>query len=144
MKASDYIAAFLADQGIRDLFLISGGGMMHMLDSVSQQPRLNLVFNLNEQASGICAESYGQFTGHLGACMVTTGPGATNAVTGCAGAWVDGTPVLYISGQCRTHRWVSCGACASTARRKSRLCPWYADYQVRKNRTRRNRFAISS
>ena len=46
MKASDYIAAFLADQGIRDLFLISGGGMMHMLDSVSQQPRLNLIFNL--------------------------------------------------------------------------------------------------
>ena len=104
MKASDYIAAFLAGQGIRDLFLISGGGMMHMLDSVSQQPRLNLIFNLNEQASGICAESYGQFTGHLGACMVTTGPGATNAVTGCAGAWVDGTPVLYISGQCRTQQ----------------------------------------
>jgi len=104
MKASDYIATFLVDQGIRDLFLISGGGMMHMLDSVSQQPRLNLVFNHNEQASGICAESYGQFTGHLGACMVTTGPGATNAVTGCAGAWVDGTPVLYISGQCRTQQ----------------------------------------
>ena len=104
MKASDYIATFLVDQGVRDLFLISGGGMMHMLDSVSQEPRLNLVFNLNEQASGICAESYGQYTGHLGACMVTTGPGATNAVTGCAGAWVDGTPVLYISGQCRTQQ----------------------------------------
>lgn len=104
MKASDYIAQFLAENGIRDLFLISGGGMMHMLDSVSQEPRLNLVFNLNEQASGICAESYGQFTGHLGACMVTTGPGATNAITGCAGAWVDGTPVLYISGQCRTQQ----------------------------------------
>jgi len=104
MKASDYIAQFLVENGIRDLFLISGGGMMHMLDSVSQESRLNLVFNLNEQASGICAESYGQFTGHLGACMVTTGPGATNAITGCAGAWVDGTPVLYISGQCRTQQ----------------------------------------
>lgn len=104
MKASDYIAQFLADNGIRDLFLISGGGMMHMLDSVSREPRINLVFNLNEQASAICAESYGQYTGHLGACMVTTGPGATNAVTGCAGAWVDGTPVLYLSGQCRTQQ----------------------------------------
>ena len=102
IKVSDYIARFLVEQGIRDLFLISGGGMMHMLDSVSRQEGLNLVFNLNEQASAICADSYAQFNGHLGAAMVTTGPGATNAVTGCAGAWVDSTPVLYISGQCKT------------------------------------------
>lgn len=104
MKASDYIAQFLVDNGIRDLFLISGGGMMHMLDSVARNPDLNLVFNLNEQASAICADSYAQFTGHLGACMVTTGPGATNAVTGCAGAWVDSNPVLIISGQCKTEQ----------------------------------------
>lgn len=104
MKVSDYIAQFLVDNGIRDLFLISGGGMMHMLDGVARNPDLNLVFNLNEQASPICADSYAQFTGHLGACMVTTGPGATNAVTGCAGAWVDSNPVLIISGQCRTEQ----------------------------------------
>ncbi len=102
MKVSDYIAQFLVDNGIKDLFLISGGGMMHMLDSVSRNNDLNLIFNLNEQASGICAESYAQYTGRLGACMVTTGPGATNAITGCAGAWVDSTPALYISGQCKT------------------------------------------
>ena len=102
IKISDYVARFLVDNGIRDLFLLSGGGMMHLLDSVQTQPGLNLVFNLNEQATGICAESYAQYTGHLGACMVTTGPGATNAVTGCAGAWVDSTPTLFISGQCRT------------------------------------------
>lgn len=104
VKVSDYIAQFLVDNGIKDLFLISGGGMMHMLDSVSRNEDLNLVFNLNEQASGICADSYAQFTGHLGACMVTTGPGATNAVTGCAGAWVDSTPALFISGQCKTEQ----------------------------------------
>ncbi len=103
-KVSDYIAQFLVDQGIRDLFLISGGGMMHLLDSVKRQEGLNLVFNLNEQASGICADSYAQFTNHLGACMVTTGPGATNAVTGCAGAWVDGSPAMFISGQCKTEQ----------------------------------------
>ncbi len=102
IKVSDYIAQFLVDQGIRDLFLISGGGMMHMLDSVARNPELNLIFNLNEQASAICADSYAQYTGHLGACMVTTGPGATNAVTGCAGAWLDSNPVVFISGQCRT------------------------------------------
>lgn len=102
IKISDYISQFLVDNGIKHLFMISGGGMMHMLDSVGKQPGLECIFNLNEQASGICAESYGQFTNHLGACMVTTGPGATNAVTGCAGAWTDSTPVLYISGQCKT------------------------------------------
>lgn len=100
-KVSDYIAKFLVSNGIKDLFLISGGGMMHMLDSVARQKDLNLVFNLNEQASGICADSYAQYSNHLGACLLTTGPGATNAITGCAGAWVDSSPVLFISGQCK-------------------------------------------
>ncbi len=104
IKVSDYVMQFLVDHGIRDLFLISGGGMMHLLDSAGRQEGLNLIFNLNEQASGICADSYAQFTGNIGACMVTTGPGATNAVTGCAGAWVDSTPAMYISGQCKTEQ----------------------------------------
>ncbi|MEY8316918.1 thiamine pyrophosphate-binding protein [Oscillospiraceae bacterium 50-58] len=104
IKVSDYIAQFLVENRIKDLFLLSGGGMMHMLDSVARNPNLNLVFNLHEQASAICADSYAQFTGHLGACMVTTGPGATNAVTGCAGAWVDSNPVLFLSGQCKTEQ----------------------------------------
>ena len=103
-KVSDVVTEFLVKQGIKDLFLISGGGMMHLLDSAARQIGLNLIFNLNEQASGICADSYAQFTENLGACMVTTGPGATNAVTGCAGAWVDGTPALFISGQCKTEQ----------------------------------------
>ena len=104
IKVSDYVMKFLVEQGIRDLFLISGGGMMHLLDSANKNKDLNLIFNLNEQASGICADSYAQFTGNLGACMLTTGPGATNAITGCAGAWVDSTPAIYISGQCRTEQ----------------------------------------
>lgn len=102
MKVSDYVAKFLTENGIKDLFLISGGGIMHLLDSVARQEGLNLVFNLNEQATGICADSYAQFTNNLGACLVTTGPGATNAITGCAGAWVDSSAVLYISGQTKT------------------------------------------
>lgn len=102
IKVSDYIANFLVQNGIEHLFLISGGGMMHMLDSVAKQKDLNLIFNLNEQASGICAESYAQYTNQLGACLLTTGPGATNAITGCAGAWMDSTPTLYLSGQAKT------------------------------------------
>ena len=104
VKVSDYIMQFLVDLGIRSLFLISGGGMMHLLDSAGRNKDLELIFNLNEQASSICGESYAQFTGNIGACMVTTGPGATNAVTGCAGAWLDSTPVIYISGQCKTEQ----------------------------------------
>lgn len=104
MKVSDYISNYIVQIGIKKLFLISGGGMMHLLDSVKRQEGLDLIFNLNEQASAICAESYAQFTGNIGACMVTTGPGATNAITGCAGAWVDSTPVMYISGQCKTEQ----------------------------------------
>ncbi len=104
IKVSDYVMDFLANCGVKDIFMLSGGGMMHLLDSVKKQKRLNPVFNLNEQASGICAEAYGQFTGNLGVCMVTTGPGATNAITGCAGAWVAATPALFISGQVKTEQ----------------------------------------
>ena len=104
IKISDYIIRFLVDKGIRHIFLISGGGMMHLLDSAGRNDSLEKIYNLNEQASGICAEAYAQFTENIGACMVTTGPGATNAITGCAGAWLDSTPVMYISGQCKTEQ----------------------------------------
>jgi len=104
MKLSDYVAKFLVENRIKDLFTISGGGIMHLLDSAAKQEGLNMVYNLNEQASGICADSYAQYTNHLGACLLTTGPGATNAVTGCAGAWLDSSPVLFISGQCKTEQ----------------------------------------
>ena len=104
IKVSDYVMSFLVQKKIKDMFLISGGGMMHLLDSAKKQKKLNLIFNLNEQASGICAESYSQFTNDFGVCMVTTGPGATNAITGCAGAWTDSTPVMFISGQCKTEQ----------------------------------------
>lgn len=104
IKVSDYVSQFLVKQDIHHLFSISGGGIMHLLDSAAKQNGLEMIYNLNEQATGICAESYGQFTNHLGACLVTTGPGATNAITGCAGAWLDSTPTLYISGQTKTEQ----------------------------------------
>jgi len=102
MILSDYVAEFIVKQGVKDVFLLSGGGMMHLLDGVGRNPKLYLVCNLNEQASSICADSYGQFTNELGVCMLTTGPGATNAVTGITAAFLDSTPVLAISGQCKT------------------------------------------
>lgn len=99
MKLSDYVVRFIADQGVKHVFLVPGGGAMHLNDSLSRCSQIKFVCNSHEQASAICAENYGKATNHLGVAMVTTGPGVTNAMTGLAGAWLDSTPVLFISGQ---------------------------------------------
>ena len=98
MKLSDYVVDFIALQGVRHVFMVPGGGAMHLNDSLGRHPTLKYVCNLHEQASAVAAEAYGQYSG-LGAAMVTTGPGGTNAVTGIAGAWLESTPVLVVSGQ---------------------------------------------
>ena len=99
IKLSDYILHFVADQGITNCFLVTGGGAMHLNQSLASEPRMTAICNSHEQASAICAEGYAKATNALGFCMVTTGPGGTNAVTGVAGAWLDSTPVLFVSGQ---------------------------------------------
>jgi acetolactate synthase-1/2/3 large subunit len=98
-KLSDYIVQFVADQGVRHVFLVTGGGAMHLNESLSRCAAIEPVCNSHEQASAICAEAYAKATNGLGVAMVTTGPGGTNAVTGVAGAWLDSTSVLFISGQ---------------------------------------------
>jgi acetolactate synthase I/II/III large subunit len=99
MKLSDYVVRFVADQGVKHVFLVTGGGAMHLNQSLGSQTAIKPVCNSHEQASAICAEGYAKATNHLGVCMVTTGPGGTNAVTGVAGAWLDSTPTLFVSGQ---------------------------------------------
>ena len=101
MKLSDYVVQFLVDHGIPDIFLVSGGGIMHLVDSVGRNPDIHYVCNYHEQACAIAAESYARVRNHVGACLVTTGPGSTNALSGIAGAWVDSIPVIVISGQVR-------------------------------------------
>jgi acetolactate synthase-1/2/3 large subunit len=99
MKLSDYVVGFIADQGVKHVFLVTGGGAMHLNQSLGAESRLQAICNSHEQASAMCAEGYAKATNHLGVCMVTTGPGGTNAVTGVAGAWLDSTPTLFVSGQ---------------------------------------------
>jgi acetolactate synthase I/II/III large subunit len=99
MKLSDYVLRFIADLGVRNVFLVTGGGAMHLNQSLAMESRIEAICNSHEQASAICAEAYAKATRGLGVCMVTTGPGGTNAVTGVAGAWLDSTPVLFLSGQ---------------------------------------------
>jgi acetolactate synthase I/II/III large subunit len=99
IKLSDYIMEFIADRGVKDIFMLPGGGCMHLVDSLGRNKRLRAVSCLHEQAAAISAEAYGQYTNNLGVCLVTTGPGGTNAITGVAGAWLDSTPLLIVSGQ---------------------------------------------
>src|ERR1700683_2279131 len=78
MKLSDYVVRFVAEQGVKHVFLVTGGGAMHLNHSLACEAAIEPVCNSHEQASAICAEGYAKATNHLGVCMVTTGPGGTN------------------------------------------------------------------
>src|SRR5580692_28839 len=99
MRLADYVMSFVARQGVKHVFLVTGGGAMHLDDALARCRDLTFVCNHHEQASAIAAENYSKATNNLGVAMVTTGPGGTNAITGVAGAWLDSTPVLVVSGQ---------------------------------------------
>ena len=99
IKLADYVIRSVADLGVGHIFLLPGGGCMHLVDAVGRETRLEFVCNLHEQPCAIAAEAYAQFTNQLGVALVTTGPGGTNTVTGVAAAWLDSTPCLFLSGQ---------------------------------------------
>lgn len=105
VKLADYIAAFITKLGVRDVFMVTGGGSMHLNESIGSNPKLRYLCNLHEQASAMAAEGYARLKG-LGVCIVTTGPGGTNTITGVAGAWQDSIPTLYISGQVKRETMV--------------------------------------
>ena len=103
IKVSDYIFQHLVSRhGVRHCFLVTGGGAMHLNDSVGHTKGLTYICNHHEQASAIAAEGYYRTCGQLCVTNVTTGPGGTNAVTGVLGQYLDSIPALYISGQIKT------------------------------------------
>jgi acetolactate synthase-1/2/3 large subunit len=99
MRVADYLMSRLADAGIDHVFLLPGGGAMHLNDGLACEPRITAVPCHHEQACGIAAEAWGRVSGKFGVAMVTTGPGATNVITPVAGAWIESVPLLVISGQ---------------------------------------------
>ncbi len=99
MKVSDYVISYLEKIGIKDIFIISGGGNMHLVDSVGRNKNIRYICNHHEQASAMAVEGYARFKNDMGAAIVTTGPGGTNAITGVAGCWLDSIPAIIISGQ---------------------------------------------
>ncbi len=99
MRVADYLMSRLADAGAEHVFLLPGGGAMYLNDALVCEKRLIPVPCHHEQACGIAAEAWGRVRESFGVCMVTTGPGATNVITPVAGAWIESTPLLVISGQ---------------------------------------------
>lgn len=101
MKLSDYVVQFVESK-TDSIFLLSGGGIMHLVDSFGKSKKLNTICCHHEQGAAIAAEGYARIKNDVGVVLVTTGPGGTNAITGVAGAWLDSVPMLVISGQVKT------------------------------------------
>lgn len=101
IKLSDWVARAIADLGVTDVFMITGGGAMHLDDSIGSEPRLRYVCSHHEQASAMAVEGFARIRGDIGVACVTTGPGGTNTITGVLGQWHDSVPALYVSGQVR-------------------------------------------
>jgi acetolactate synthase I/II/III large subunit len=101
IKLSDYVAEFIAKCNIKNLFLLPGGGCMHLVDSFGRHQDIKKICCLHEQGAVIAADAYSQYTNNIGAALVTTGPGSTNAITGVAGSWIDSIPLIVISGQAK-------------------------------------------
>lgn len=100
-RLADYVADFLAEHGIRDCFMVTGGGAMHLNDALGHHEKIHCLYNHHEQACAIAAESYARVNNRMAAVCVTTGPGGTNTITGVLGGWLDSIPMFIISGQVR-------------------------------------------
>lgn len=101
MKLSQFVADYLAKAGLSHVFLLTGGGAMHLNDAFGKHPELTVVYNHHEQASAMAAESYARLTNKPAIVNVTTGPGGINTLNGVFGAWTDSIPMVVISGQVR-------------------------------------------
>ena len=99
MKLSDYVINYLEQLNVKHMFMLPGGGAMHLNDSLGKSEKIQYVVCLHEQACAIAAEAYARVTNQPGLLMVTTGPGGTNALTGVAAAYIESTPMIVISGQ---------------------------------------------
>lgn len=106
IKLSDYIFKYLERIGVNTVFTLTGGGIMHLVDSMGHS-NMEYVCCHHEQAAAIAAQAYDMYNEQLSVCLVTTGPGGTNALTGAAAAYVDSTPVIYMSGQVKRDDFAS-------------------------------------
>lgn len=106
MRLADYVMHFLEQKQIKHIFMLSGGGIMYLVDALGHS-NIDYVCCHHEQAAGIAAQAYSMEKNDLGICMITTGPGGTNALTAAGAAYMDSTPVLFITGQVKTADFAS-------------------------------------
>ncbi|MFO1431418.1 MAG: thiamine pyrophosphate-binding protein [Candidatus Competibacteraceae bacterium] len=99
MKASDYISQFLSEQGVTCIFELSGGMITHMLDSIYCLGKVRIVSMHHEQGAAFAADAMGRMTGIPGVALATSGPGATNLLTGIGSCYFDSSPAVFITGQ---------------------------------------------
>lgn len=104
MKLSDYVVRFLEKQGVHHVFLVSGGAVIHLVDSVARNPKMQVVCVQHEQSAGAAADGYSRISNNIGCAMTTSGPGATNLTTSIANAYYDSIPCIFITGQVATFR----------------------------------------
>ena len=99
VRFSDYMADFLYKIGVRNVFMLSGTGSIHLYDAFAHQKDIQYICAGHEAAAAMMAEASEKLTGNIGVVIATTGPGGTNAIGGVVEVWVDSVPILVISGQ---------------------------------------------
>lgn len=104
MKLSNYVAEFLASKGLRHVFGITGGASLHLIHAIAERADMQMIFTHHEQAAAMAADAYSRVTGEFAVAVATSGPGATNLITGVCCSYYDSIPTMYITGQVATFR----------------------------------------
>ena len=99
MRLADYVISKLFDEGVQHVFTVTGRGILYLTDALAKHNEIKTICTHHEQAASFAAVSYAQYNNNLGSCIVSTGCGATNALTGLLSAWQDNVPCIFISGQ---------------------------------------------
>jgi acetolactate synthase-1/2/3 large subunit len=106
IKLSDYVAKYLVEIGVDTVFAVSGGACLHLIHSIGDNPDINFVSPHHEQAAAMAADGYARTKNDIGVALATSGPGATNLITGICCSFYDSVPVLFLTGQVSTFRMV--------------------------------------
>ncbi len=107
IKVSDYITKYFEDIGVKDIFMFTGGTVMHLIDSFGRSKKIKYWCTHHEQSAAMAAETYSKIKNDLCVVLVTSGPGATNTITGVLSCFQDSVPVVFISGQTKVKQTIS-------------------------------------
>ena len=105
MKLSDYVIEFIKNNGVNIIFGYQGGAITHLVDSISKIDGIEFMSLYHEQAAAFAAEGFSRISGNIGVAIATSGPGATNLITGIGSSFFDSIPCLYITGQVNTYEY---------------------------------------